>query len=73
MNICLNKMKNQEYIDIEKLELENLEEKLTKFKGKWFKVESVKQEIEFLQFYIKQKQNLINQISHKLDKTKNGT
>lgn len=58
-----NKMSKQDYIQNEKFELERLEEKFASLKKKWFKGEGVKQEIEFLQFYIKQKQNLINQIS----------
>ena len=61
-------MKTKEYIEIEKLELENLKEKVSNLKRKWFKGVAVKQEIEFLQFYIKKKQDLINQISEKTAK-----
>ena len=53
----------EDYIEIEKLELEDLEKVVSNLEKKWFKGEGVRQEIEFLKFYIKHKQNLINQIS----------
>ncbi len=51
------------YIDNEQCELDNLEERFSKLKKKWFKTSATNEELDFLKFYIKQKQNLINQIS----------
>ena len=55
----------KEYIENEEYELEKLEEKLSNLKKKWFKTSSKKQEIEFLEFYIKEKQKLIDEMKKK--------
>jgi len=50
------------YVEDETSDIERLESNLQDMKKKWFKSSSIKREIEFLEFYIKEKKNLLNKI-----------
>jgi len=51
-----------EYIENESLTLKDLEEELSQLKLKWFKTKTIMIQIEFLKYYIKEKERLINKL-----------
>lgn len=63
-------MRKEEYVESEKIELERLGERLDLLENKWFKKEGMKEEVEFLKIYIKEKYNMIKKISEKKEMAK---
>ena len=55
-------MKQEEVIEMERMDLESLERKKKDLNSKWFKTSHTKSLVQFLEFYCKEKKEFIKRL-----------